>query len=75
MSRQWNWAPTPSPASECAPPAPEPKGGTHSLAGEGVGESQFRRLEEKLIILPTLCFEVRLISSEIRLCLNGTCGS
>ncbi len=35
---------------------PEPKGeGTHSPAGEGVGESQFQRLEKKLSTLPTLC--------------------
>jgi len=37
--------PHPSLASECAPP-PEPQGGgaAHSLAREGLGESQFRRL-------------------------------
>ncbi len=35
---------------------PKPRGGgTHSPAGEGVGESQFRRLEKKLSTLPTLC--------------------
>ncbi len=34
---------------------PEPKGGrAHSPAGEGLGESQFRRLEKKLSTLPTL---------------------
>jgi hypothetical protein len=30
-------------------------GGAHSPAGEGLGESQFRRLENKLSTLPTLC--------------------
>ncbi len=29
--------------------------GAHSPAGEGLGESQFRRLEKKLSTLPTLC--------------------
>jgi hypothetical protein len=34
---------------------PEPKGGgAHSPAGEGLGESKFRRLEKKLSTLPTL---------------------
>jgi hypothetical protein len=37
------------------PPEPEPKGGgAHSPAGEGLGESKFRRLEKKLSPLPTL---------------------
>jgi hypothetical protein len=59
MERDWgaksledrpNWDPPPpstsSPASECVP-HPEPKGGTPSPAGEGVGRgSQFRRLEK-----------------------------
>jgi hypothetical protein len=41
--------PTPlSPAS--VPLPPEPKGGEHSPAGEGLGESQFRRLEKKLTL-------------------------
>jgi hypothetical protein len=56
MSPRRNWdSPTPSLASECAPP-PEPKGGgvAHSRAGEGLGESQFQRLEKKLSTLPTL---------------------
>ncbi len=35
-----------SPASVTLPP--EPGGGAHSPAGEGLGESQFRRLEKKL---------------------------
>ncbi len=52
MSSRRNWdSPTPSLASECAPP-PVTKGGrAHSPAGEGLGESQFhqfRRLEKKL---------------------------
>jgi hypothetical protein len=42
-----------SPAS--VPLPPEPKGGgAHSPAGEELGESQFRRLEEKPSTLPTL---------------------
>ncbi len=47
--------PLPSLASECAPPPQTKGGGTHSPAGEGVGESQFRRLEKKHSTLPTLC--------------------
>jgi hypothetical protein len=51
-------SPNPSLASECAPP-PEPGGGgvgrhTRLRGGEGLGESQFRRLEKKLSTLPTL---------------------
>jgi hypothetical protein len=30
-------------------------GGAHSPAGEGLGESQFRRIEKKLNTLSTLC--------------------
>jgi hypothetical protein len=45
--------PIPSPRSECALP-PEPKGGAHSPAGEGLGESQFQRREKKLSTLFTL---------------------
>jgi hypothetical protein len=55
MSPRRNWvSPNPlSPASVTLPP--EPKGaGTHSPAGEGLGESQFRRLEKKLRTLSTL---------------------
>jgi hypothetical protein len=44
----------PTPACECAPLPPPP--GSHSLAGEGVGKSQFRRLEKKLSTLPTLWY-------------------
>ncbi len=32
-------------------PSPQNRGGTHSPAGEGLGESQFRRLEKKLSTL------------------------
>ncbi len=46
----------PSLASECAPPPRTGRGGgAHLPAGEGLGESQFRPLEKKLSILPTLC--------------------
>jgi len=38
-----------SPAS--VPLPPEPGGGAHSPGGEGLGESQFRRLEKKLSLL------------------------
>ncbi len=41
--RNWD-SPNPSPAGECTPPPPPVLGeGTHSLAREGLGESQFRR--------------------------------
>jgi hypothetical protein len=40
--------------SECAPPPGTKGGSAHSPAGEGLGESQFRRLDKKLSILPTL---------------------
>jgi hypothetical protein len=41
--RYWD-SPNPSPAGECAhPPHPVLGGGAHSLAREGLGESQFRR--------------------------------
>jgi hypothetical protein len=37
-------------------PASQNQGvGAHSPAGEGLGESQFGRLEKKLSTLPTLC--------------------
>jgi hypothetical protein len=52
-SSDWD-SPTPSLASECAP-SPGTKGGrAHSPAGEGSGESQFRRLEKRLSTLPAL---------------------
>jgi hypothetical protein len=56
MSSRRNWdSPTPSLASECSPP-PGTKGGggAHSPAGEGLGESQLRRLEKRLSTPPTL---------------------
>ncbi len=46
FSSRRNWdSPNPSPACEWASPTPRPVlgGGTHSLAREGLGESQFRR--------------------------------
>jgi hypothetical protein len=53
MSPRRNWdSPTPSLASECAPP-PGTKG-AHSRAGEGLGESRFQLLEKTLSTLPTL---------------------
>ncbi len=50
MSPRRNWdSPTPSLASECAPsPGTKGGGGAHFPAGEGFGESQFRRLEKSL---------------------------
>ncbi len=59
MSPRRNWdSPTPSPASECAPSPGTKGGGAHPPSGEGVGESQFRRLEKKLNTLSTLCILV-----------------
>ncbi len=40
-------------------PYPQNRGGGGSPAGEGLGESQFRRLEKKLSTLPTLCSSLR----------------
>jgi hypothetical protein len=58
MSPRRNWDSSYSSlASECAPPPRIRGGGTHSPAGEGLGESQFRRLEKKLSTLPTLRVE------------------
>jgi len=52
IRRNWD-SHNPSPAGECAPhPIP---GEAQSPAGEGLGESQFRRLEKKFSTLPTLC--------------------
>jgi hypothetical protein len=48
LSNRRNWGAAPSPASECKPPQPK-EGGTNFPAGEGVGESQFGRLETKLV--------------------------
>jgi hypothetical protein len=52
--RNWD-SPNPFLASECAPPPTIGGRGAHSPACEGVGESQFRRLEKKFSTLPTLC--------------------
>jgi hypothetical protein len=57
-----------SPASMSPPPPPEPGGRAHSPAGEGLGESQFRRLEKRLSTLPTLCYRCNFISIT---CSNG----
>ncbi len=44
-----------SPRRQRVYPSPQNRGGgAHSPAGEGLGESQFQRLEKKLITLPTL---------------------
>ncbi len=44
FSSRRNWdSPTPSTSGECDPPPLVRGGGTHSLAGERVGWSQFRR--------------------------------
>jgi hypothetical protein len=43
----------------CPSPRKQRGGGAHSPAGEGLGESQFRRLEKKLSTLPTLCLRVK----------------
>ncbi len=52
FSSRGNWdSPNPSPAGKCAPLPPVLGGGAHSLAREGLGESQFRRGENKLSTL------------------------
>jgi hypothetical protein len=51
MSPRWNWdSPTPSLASECAPPPGTRGEEALSPADEGLGESQFRRLEKSLAL-------------------------
>ncbi len=52
--RNWD-SPTPFLAGACAPPPWTNGGKAHSPAGDGLGESQFRRLEKKLSTLSTLC--------------------
>jgi hypothetical protein len=52
---RWNWD---SPKRVCPSPRNQRGGGAHSPAGEGLGESQFRRLEKKLSTLHTLWFTV-----------------
>ncbi len=61
--RNWD-SPNPSLASECVP-LPGTKGGgeAHSPGGEGLGESQFRRLEKSL----ALCLLCGPESSRIRI--------
>ncbi len=55
--------PPPSPASECVSPPPEPKEwGTHSPAGEGVGESLFGRLEWRTSLALCLLCDTKVIS-------------
>jgi hypothetical protein len=68
MSPRRNWdSLTPYLASECAPP-PGTKGGVaFSPAGEGLGESQFRRLEKSL----ALCL-LRELHAFMRRALNAT---
>ncbi len=66
LSLRRNWTPPPSPLQQASvypslPPEPN-VGGTRSPAGEGVGESQFGRLEKKFSTLCTpilpLCYFV-----------------
>ncbi len=57
FSSRRNWdSLNPSPAGERIPPPPPPplvpRGGAHSLAREGVGESQFRRGDILYTVLP-----------------------
>jgi hypothetical protein len=44
----------PTPLSPASVPSPQHGGGAHSPAGEGLGDSQYRRLEKKLSTLPAL---------------------
>ncbi len=58
-------SPNPSLASECAlctAPQNRGGGGAHSPAGEGLGESHFRRLKKKLSTLPTLWLGAKCMS-------------
>ncbi len=60
LSPRPNWDPTPSPAT----PTELRRGGgcRYTLAAfEGVGESQFGRLEKKLSTLSTLCFFISVL--------------
>jgi hypothetical protein len=51
MSPRWNWdSPTPLAARERALPPDQRVGGAHSPAAKGVEESQFQRLEKRLVL-------------------------
>ncbi len=52
LSPRRNWPPPPLPPASLYPPPPmsQKRGVTHSPAGEGMGESQFRRLEKSLAL-------------------------
>ncbi len=68
ISPRRNWdSPNPSLASECAPPPQNPGGGAHSPAGEGLGESQFRRLEKSLALFLLCGYSVQYYSLKGRL--------
>ncbi len=55
MSLRWNWdSPTPSLQRVCPSYRYQKGEGALSPAGEGLGESQFGRLEKKLSTLPIL---------------------
>ncbi len=58
--RNWDPSPPPLPHRVCIPPWTKggPGGGTYSPADEGVGESQFGRLEKNPSTLSTLWFQV-----------------
>jgi hypothetical protein len=74
MSPRRNWdSPNPTLASECVPLPPGTKGGGHTRLR--VRDSQFRRLEEKLSTLPTLCAidnntTLQILQKQIMLALN-----
>ncbi len=50
--------PPPPPAGECAPLPPVLGGGAHSLAREGLGESQFRRGTYTVVLFVYMYFVV-----------------
>jgi hypothetical protein len=63
---RWNWdSPNPSPARECDL-HPRTGGGGTLACGEGLGESQFRRLEKKPNLLRTRTNE-RMVAQGIAL--------
>ncbi len=63
--RNWYSPPPPLLPQASVPLPPATKGGEEkSPAGEGLGESQFRRLEEKVSSLPTLLLELSLALNE-----------